>query len=344
VLGPIKSFAVCSAYRERSTLEGSTIPTNLIPAARRHARMPAYLEELTIRLGTGIGNLPPAVRDQHANYLKAAQQADGGFAGREGGSDLYYTGFALRGLAILGELQGDVAEQAAGFLKSRLAGQETIIDFLSLVYGAMLLDAAAGIDVFAEAAPNWRDAVAAALEKLRRDDGGYAKGEAGMASSTYHTFLVLLCRQLIERPLPQPERVVEFILSQQAEEGGFREIRASKRAGTNPTAAAIATLRILAALDDEIREHTLDFLVEMQTDEGGLRANTRIPIADLLSTFTGSLTLIDLDGLDEIDVAAARRFAEGLQLESGGFHGAVWDPAHDVEYTFYGLGCLALLK
>ena len=44
------------------------------------------------------------------------------------------------------------------------------------------------------------------------------------------------------------------------------------------------------------------------------------------------------------DVAAALDFAESLQLESGGFHGAVWDEAHDVEYSFYGLGCLALLS
>lgn len=306
--------------------------------------MPAYLEELTVRLATGLGELPEATRELHSNYLKAAQRADGGFAGREGESDLYYTGFALRSLAVLGELTGPLAERAAEFLRAKLTGQETIIDFLSLVYGAMLLDAAAGIDVFSAATPNWRDAVADAVEKLRRDDGGYAKAEQGAASSTYHTFLVLLCRELIERPLPQPERVIEFLMSQQAEGGGFREIRASKRAGTNPTAAAIATLRILGGLDDEIREGTLDFLVEMQTDEGGLRANTRIPIADLLSTFTGSLTLIDLDGLDEINVPAARRFAESLQLDTGGFHGAAWDTAHDVEYSFYGIGCLAILR
>ena len=306
--------------------------------------MPAYLEELTIRLGTGIGELPQAVRDKHTAYMKAAQQPDGGFAGREGGSDLYYTGFALRSLSILGELHGDVAEHAAEFLKGRLAGQESIIDFLSLVYGAMLLDAAAGIDVFAHAADNWRDAVGDALEKLRRDDGGYAKGEEGMASSTYHTFLVLLCRQLIDRPQPSPERIVEFVMSQQAEEGGFHEIRASKRAGTNPTAAAIGTLRILDALTDEIRESTLDFLVEMQTDEGGLRANTRIPFADLLSTFTGSLTLVDLNALDEIDIADARRYAESMEQVGGGFRGAELDPADDVEYSFYGLGCLSLLR
>ena len=81
----------------------------------------------------------------------------------------------------------------------------------------------------------------------------------------------------------------------------------------------------------------------MQTDEGGLRANTRIPIADLLSSFTGGLTLQDLQAFHEIDVDSFRRFVNSLQLESGGFQAAVWDEAVDVEYTFYGLGCLALL-
>src|SRR5437764_664231 len=245
---------------------------------------------------------------------------------------------------MLGELYGPPAERAAAFLRSRLLGQESIVDFLSLMYGAALLQSAAGIDVLAEVEANWRGAVAAALENLRRGDGGYAKGPEGVASSTYHTFLVLLCLQLIGREPQQPQQIVEFIRSQWCEEGGFREIRASKRAGTNPTAAAIGIVRILGALDEETRLATIDFLADMQTDEGGLRANTRIPIADLLSTFTGLLTLQDLDGTAEIDLPAVRRYAESLELEGGGFRGAEWDPAHDVEYTFYGLGTLALLQ
>src|SRR5688572_10693891 len=138
--------------------------------------MATYLEDLTLRLATGIAQLPEAVRQPHAQYLLAAQREDGGYAGREGGSDLYYTGFALRSLAMLGELYGPPAERAAAFLRSRLTGQESIVDFLSLVYGAALIDTAAGIDVFSGADGNWRNAVAAALERLRRSDGGYAKG------------------------------------------------------------------------------------------------------------------------------------------------------------------------
>lgn len=305
--------------------------------------MPGYLEELTIRLTAGIGNLSDSDRARHAQYLLAAQRSDGGFAGREGSSDLYYTGFGLRGLTILGELHGQVAERAAEFLRGRMAGRESVIDFLSLVYGGSLLEQAAGVNFFGTAAADWRDAVARALLQFRRDDGGFAKGPEGNASSTYHTFLVILCLQLVDRPLPDPDSVVRFLQQQRCEEGGFREIRASKRAGTNPTAAAIATLRILNALTPEIRESTLDFLCQMQTDEGGLRANTRIPIADLLSTFTGILTLADLQALDEIEIDPARRFVLRMEREEGGFHGADWDPAHDVEYSFYGLGCRALL-
>ena len=51
------------------------------------------------------------------------QRADGGFAGRQGLSDLYYTSFALRTLAILGELHGSVAERAAGFLHNHCTDQ-----------------------------------------------------------------------------------------------------------------------------------------------------------------------------------------------------------------------------
>ena len=46
----------------------------------------------------------------------------------------------------------------------------------------------------------------------------------------------------------------------------------------------------------------------------------------------------------KIDLTAVRRFAESLELDDGGFRGAEWDPAHDVEYTFYGLGTLGLLR
>lgn len=309
--------------------------------------MSTYLQQLTIRLAEGVGQLPESTRAKHKDYFLRSQQSDGGFAGREGGSDLYYTTFAMRGLSILGELYGEVAERVEQFLRPQLASHQTIVDFFSLFYAANLLKVSAGTDIFADADPAWPDQVAAFLDRLRREDGGYAKAPEGNAGSTYHTFLVLLVLQLIERPIPFPEQVLGFLDSRRDADGGWHEIRVSKRPGTNPTAAAVGSLRILNAIDEakdpELVATTLDYLCEMQTDEGGLRANTRIPIADLLSSFTGGLTLIDLDAFDEIDVPAYRKFVQSMERSEGGFQAAAWDTAHDVEYSFYGLGCLALL-
>ncbi len=319
--------------------------------------MSLYLQQLTVRLARGLGQLDEPVRDLHTNFFLSAQRDDGGFAGRMGDGDLYYTAFGLRGLSILGQLYDEPAERAAGFLRSQLAQHQTIVDFFSLFYAANLLKVSAGIDIFDRADLTWPDKVAAFLATLRREDGGYAKAPEGQASSTYHTFLVVLVMELLQRPVPDPEQVITFLNSRRDPEGGWREIRVSKRAGTNPTAAAVATLMILSGamktefaeqplqnpLDHETKELTLDFLCEMQTDEGGLRANTRIPIADLLSSFTGALTLADLDSFDEMDVELYRKYVDSMQLPDGGFRAAAWDDARDVEYSFYGLGCLALL-
>lgn len=303
----------------------------------------AYLRDLTLRLATGVGQLAEVTRARHANYLVQAQRADGGFAGRAGESDLYYTGFALRSLALLGELHGPLAERAAEFLRSRLTSQVAIIDFLSLVYGAMLLDMSAGVDVFATAPPRWREAVAAALERYRRPDGGYAMTEVALQGSTYYTFLMVLCHEVIEHTTAEPGRLIEFVRSRHREDGGFVELGAMRKSGTNPTAAAVGLLRILGETGP-VREPVLDFLVERQTDEGGFQAHSRIPVADVLSTFTALLTLGDLDALDEIERPAAERYVRSMESPAGGFHLGALDESTDVEYTFYGLGALALLS
>lgn len=306
--------------------------------------MKKYLQDLTIRLAIGTAALPETTRERHRAFFLQAQRSDGGFAGREGGSDPYYTSFGLRSLALLGELHSEPAERAAAFLKQRLLGQESLVDFFSLLYSAELLKVSADIDLFAESRGDWKTAVREFLLRLRRDDGGFAKTDEGAASSTYQTFLVCLALDLMEQAIPEPERIVEFLRQQQMEDGGFREIRAARRGGTNPTAAAIGTLRILDRLDRETTDSAIDFLLDRQCDEGGLTANTRIPIADILSSFTGLVTLVDLGARDELDRSQLQEFVSQLESPSGGFRAALWDDRCDVEYSFYGLGTLALLQ
>lgn len=303
-----------------------------------------YLIELTARISRGLEGSTPSWRGRHAAYIRQQQCADGGFCGRDGQGDLYYSSFALRGLAVLGELDSATTTKASQFLQDRAAGKAAIVDFFSLIYSAKLLEMATGEDVFSAKSTDWQTNVATELERLRRDDGGYAKTDEGAASSTYHTFLAVVCLQLLERPVPAPEKIEEFLQSQRDPNGGFREIRVQKRAATNPTAAAMATLHILDRTNANLNQNTAEFLLEMQTDEGGLRANTRIPIADLLSTFTGVLTLVQVGAIDELDVKAALSYVKSLEADQGGFRGAVWDHVEDVEYSFYGLGAWALLS
>jgi geranylgeranyl transferase type-2 subunit beta len=102
-------------------------------------------------------------------------------------------------------------------------------------------------------------------------------------------------------------------------------------------------LQILGELDDSARSETVDFLANLPSQfEGGLRANDRIPAADLLSTFTGGWTLDQLGSADRLDWPAVRSYAEECERPIGGFRGGLWDEETDVEYTFYGLGTLAI--
>src|SRR5262249_35036847 len=147
-------------------------------------------------------------------YLLAAQNPDGSFSDREGGADLYYTAFGLRNLAVLDALSLEVCEKAAGYLRSSLARQASVVDFFSLLYSCLLIQLAGGPDVLAGSTADWPDRVAATLETFRFPDGGYNKfphGPESSSSSTYHTFLVGLCYQLLGRSLPHPDDLVRFV-------------------------------------------------------------------------------------------------------------------------------------
>lgn len=303
-----------------------------------------YLERLTLRLTIGASQFEDVFQQRHAGYILSRQNSDGGWAGREGESDLYYTSFALRSLAILGLLEGEVAERSGQFLQSRLNRHESLVDLMSLVYSAKLLEAACGLDAFRGSQSAWASRLASLLGSLRRADGGYSKSFEGNVGSTYQTFLVLLCLELIEQPIPDAESIAAFLLKQRQADGGFLEVRVGKRSGANPTAAAIGALLVLNRLTPDIAESVTEFLCDLQTDEGGWQANTRIPVPDLLSTFTACVTLADLDRLDTIDRDQARRYGLSMERSTGGFAGFEFDPAEDIEYTFYGLGLLALLN
>jgi geranylgeranyl transferase type-2 subunit beta len=302
-----------------------------------------YLERLALRLTVGLSHTPEARRARHLDWLQRAQQPDGGFTGREGPSDLYYTGFALRSLAILDGLSTEVCERAAEYLRGNLHRRTSVVDFFSFLYSAGLLQVM-GHHVLADAEPGWEGRIAVELDAFRTQDGGYAKMPGALSGSTYHTFLMALCHELIERPLPAPERVRQFVASRRRDDGGYVEIGAMKRSGTNPTAAAIGTLHVLDGQHFNAEPEVIRFLLDMVSPEGGLRANGRVPLADLLSTFTALWTLEELGASEQVDYQSVQRYLEMVEQPDGGFRAGVWDQQADAEYTFYGLGVMALLS
>jgi geranylgeranyl transferase type-2 subunit beta len=308
----------------------------------------SYLTDLTLRLAAGASLIEPELRSRHCTWLQSRQRGDGGFAGREGQSDPYYTAFALRGLLVVDGISQQVAERAAEFFRSRLGTNIGVVDLVSLVMGASILELTHGIEVLAEV-PGAKQRIIETLQPLRSSDGGYAKMVGGVAGSTYQTFLNLLCYELLGYEDPDPEGIAGFLDAQRLIDGGFREIRVAKRAGVNPTAAGIGALKTLGRLERGAEEGTIGFLADMQTDEGGLAANDRIALADLLSSCTGMVTMCDLQAVDQLNLPALRRYALSMQRReadgvAGGFHGFAFDQEVDVEYTFYGLALLALCE
>ncbi len=280
----------------------------------------------------------------HRSFVLDSQNIDGGWGGREGGSDLYYTGFALRSLAILGELHGSVAERASRYLQSAARNPQSIVDLISLIYGGHLIAASCDIDPFEKFSDAWPDRIIGFLNSLRREDGGFAKAPTSLLGSTYQTFLVVLCCELLERQLAFDDPCIEFLQQQRQDDGGFLEVRVAKRSGTNPTAAAAVALQCLNGLSANHKLNVIQFLLEMQSDDGGFTANQTMPLEDLLSTFTALVALWELEAMEQARLQSAYRYVTQMARESGGFAGFALDPSRDVEYTFYGLGCLALIQ
>ncbi len=280
-------------------------------------------------------------RRRHAAYLAGLQNPDGGFPGRQGPSDLYYTAFALRGLALTGGLADTIARRAGEFLARRSAGTLSAIDGVSLVQAAAdALDPGSR----GEAIDARKLAVLERFEPLRREDGGYAKTPQGRASSTYQTFLVASCLDLLGLPIDSAQRMIALVRSRQRGDGGFVELDRSDRGAVNPTAAAVGLLRLLGDLDEPTRRSATAFVLSMVGPEGGIHAHARTPAADLLSTFTGLVALGDLDALEAIDRASVFTYVAAREQADGGFSAACWDDGRDAEYTCYGLGAEAILR
>jgi geranylgeranyl transferase type-2 subunit beta len=290
-----------------------------------------YLDMLDELLRPGIAGLSEQFTTTQVRFVTSRQQPDGGFAGRQGPSDLYYTDFALRTLAWLSP-HHDAFDRAAAYLSCAASPPRNIVECFSLLSIGRLLQRHATDPAVLIA---W-------LRDRRLSGGGFARFDDGRVSA-YHTFLASLCFQLLGADMPAIEDAVRAIGSLKRADGGYAEMPDQATSQTNATAAAVAFLLMHNALPSETAD-TAGFLAAMQTTDGGWKAHAAAQRGDLLSTFTGLLTLSGLAGLDGIDLPAAARFLHRSAHPDGGFLACEGDDSPDVEYTYYGIGTLALLQ
>lgn len=298
---------------------------------------PAYLDLLDALLAAGLSGLGEAFRGLQAAYVAGAQRADGGFPGRRGTSDIYYTDFALRLLVTLARGPQDGLVRASRFVSHPSEPPRDVLQCFSLLNCRRLL-AGAGLTI-----PVDGQAICRTVDRQRLPDGAYAR-PGGDEPSAYHTFLAMLCGQMLHPEAPVPREAVDAIARLQGPGGGFREQPTGELEQTNATAAALGYLTMAKAVDREQSSAAAAFLLRMQASDGGLRAHEQAAGGDLLSTFTGLLTLVGLEGVDPPDLASVARFTRSCARATGGFGAFALDPGTDVEYTYYGVGCLAILR
>ena len=289
----------------------------------------------------GLLQKTPERRHELRHYFLSALDQNGGFRGRRGSGDLYYSAFALRGLFLLGCLDDEkLLTNVVGFLETQQRRENlSPTELLSWTFCAFLIQTIQEKELL----PEQIEFLFNRWERFRSPDGCCATSEKTAFSSTYTTFLTAVFYELLGQPERSRSIPVEPILERRRSDGGFVELPPLQYSGTNPTAAAVGLLTILEVPLPE-KQKTVEFLRRCGHPSGGFRAHARTPLPDLLSSFSALMAMYDLDAADQVNRSSLRNFVTSLRSPDGGFFGMMPDQQSDVEYTFYGMALEAVLE
>jgi hypothetical protein len=265
-------------------------------------------------------------------FIHAIQADDGGFRGRDGRTDLYYTLFGLQCARAL-DIPLDW-ERVAAFLGRTDDRIDDLTHAASLARCWALLPRDAMTD-------ERQAALLSRIAAFRAQDGGYALLATMHAGSVYGSFLAFLAYQDFDQHVPHPERVLACIRTLCTGDGGYANVPDTPLGTTPVTAAALVLTHALGGVVDAT---TIAWLIARHETGGGFTATPGAPVPDLLSTATALSALIRVGAPLSALRESCRRFVLSLFDDRGGFHGTRYDDMIDCEYTFYGLlalGCLA---
>ncbi|MBM4032443.1 MAG: hypothetical protein FJ291_11730 [Planctomycetes bacterium] len=286
-----------------------------------------------------------------AAFLRAQQNADGGFRGRGEASDLYYTVFAIEGLIALGQgkdTRSLLPSTALRVLSTKdswclfpirryLAsfGDGAGIDFVHLACLARCWADAGGLP------PETGAALAGRIEGYRSADGGYSPNPGAEHGTAYGCFLALGALEDLGMQEIDLGAIRRCLFALQRDDGGYANERALKASTTPATAAAVSVAKHLTGTADKA---AVGFLLARAAAEGGFFATASAPFPDLLSTATALHALAGLTRHSRDFAQACVQFVEGLRADGGGYRGAWLDEEPDAEYTFYALLALGHLS
>ncbi|QDU56528.1 prenyltransferase/squalene oxidase repeat-containing protein [Aeoliella mucimassa] len=279
-----------------------------------------------------LGEATPLVE----NFYWSQLNDDGGFADRDGKSDLYYTAFGLQGLAAL---QCEVpVEKVRHYLSSFADGEG-----LDCVHTACLARCWASVAP-GQVDPTLTSKLLSEIEAYRTPDGGYHIDRDSEHGDIYGCFLALGAYQDLGQTPPNPSGIVQCVQALRTEDGGYSNGYGLTMGLTPPTAAAETLLRHLApSAQHADAEHELWLLRRLHPD-GGFYALDEAPLPDLLSTATAIHALAGMKSPIEPLQDACLDFLDTLWTAQGGFYGTWEDDTLDCEYTYYGLLALGHLS
>ena len=303
----------------------------------------SFLSLLSEQVRQALTALPRDAAARHIRFLLGLHDGRGGFRGKRGASDLYYTAFAARALHSLGAFDAYCPEEL------RIPADQPMMmaAHAASCRPATVLDALNILATHAVTACPFENArnLLDWIERFRLPGAGYRKARGDSEGSLYHTFLAVLCYDLTGEQPPDCEALAEAALRHRQRDGGFSETLSHPFSSCNPTAAGLSLLTLLQSLDRDTGQSAADWLRTMQTPDGGWLAARHAPVSDLLSTYTAVLSLAQLDRISKPEMAPILRFLRTCQgSEGAGFSAGPWDATPDAEYTAYGLSLLGLAQ
>lgn len=268
-------------------------------------------------------------------FIASQQNPDGGFAGKEGKSDLYYTLFGLMCAAVL-NLKIDL-NAVQRYLNEQENSPQDLVHLSALIRARLALKLLSIPDNLRMLVSN--------INPLRRfyvDNRSRERLKIYLTSPDpdrfphqdpncpYSLLLAVGAAQDCGMDFDAGEFLTR-LTPYRTPDGAWSNLKNSASGSLNATIAAIQVKRQLTGTTDP---ETLRWLRTQQNSDGGFRAVPNAPSGDLLSTATA---LFALRQGKTAPAYVTNDFIRSLWHPNGGFCATVTDNQPDCEYTFYGL-------